>query len=152
MMKQEVVVIGLGNPLMSDEGIGIYLLEKLREDNKNPGVDYYDLGTSGTKVLHVIAEKRKAIFLDCALMGEEPGTIRRFIPEEVYSNKALKGFSLHEGDLLQFIELSHKLGECPEEIVIFGIEPQNVSQGRMLTPTLAAQVDEYIASISKELE
>lgn len=151
LRAQEVVVIGLGNPLMTDEGIGIHLIAKLTGGAEFPNVGFHDLGTSGTRVLHAIAGKGKAIFVDCALMGEEPGVIRRFTPEDVQSTKNLGQFSLHEGDLFSILELSRRLGECPSEIVIFGIQPQVVSPGRSLSPVLSAKLDEYVDIITAEL-
>lgn len=151
-MSQETVVIGLGNPLMTDEGIGVWLIsELLRQKADFPRVGFYDLGTSGTRVLHTIAGKNKAVFVDCALMGEKPGTIRRFTPEEVMSVKALEHFSLHEGDLMAILRLSRRLGEYPGEVVIFGIQPVDLSPGKAISPTLAAGVGEYLAIISEEL-
>lgn len=152
MREREVVVIGLGNPLMTDEGVGIHLIAKLTAGAEFPDVGFHDLGTSGTRVLHAIAGKRKAIFVDCALMGEKPGVIRRFTPEDVYSVKNLGQFSLHEGDLFSILELSRRLGECPGEIIIFGIQPQAVLPGRALSPVLLAKLDKYVASVTAELQ
>ncbi len=148
------VVIGLGNPLMSDEGIGIRLLAELTEclhREEFAGVLFLDLGTSGAKVLHAIARKRKAIFLDCVFMGERPGAIRRFSMDDVRSLKILSRFSFHEADLLGILELSRKLGEYPEEVVIFGIEPQEIVPGDGLSSVLIARLQEYMAMIEGEL-
>ncbi len=149
----DVVVIGLGSPLMSDEGVGVHLIKKMSTPGPHgSGVDFVDLGTAGARILHAIAGRRKAIFMDCALMGEKPGTIRRFTPDDVRSEKQLPRMSLHEGDLMQFIELSRRLGECPDEVVIFGIQPQDMSPGLELSPLLAARMDEYARAIAAELK
>jgi len=148
----DVVVIGLGSPLLSDEGVGVHLIKKMPTLGPHrSGVDFIDLGTAGARILHAVAGRRKAIFIDCALMGEKPGTIRRFTPDDVRSEKQLPRMSLHEGDLMQFIELSRRLGECPEEVVIFGIQPQDMSPGLELSPLLAARMDEYVRTIAAEL-
>jgi hydrogenase maturation protease len=148
----EVAVIGLGNPLMSDEGVGVRLIEKLSALGKDfPGVDFLDLGTSGAKVLHAVAGRRKAIIIDCAFMDEAPGAIVRFAPPDVRSRKKIPRMSVHEGDLMQFIELSRALGECPDEVVIFGIQPDVVALGESLSPALAARTDEYVAAVVAEL-
>ncbi len=104
-----------------------------------PAVDFLDAGTGGLSVLHHIEGRRKAIFIDCAFMDEEPGTIRRFTPEEVRSTKVLAHQSLHEADLLRIIEMARQLGQAPDEIVIFGIQPQRVELGMGLSPTLMEQ-------------
>lgn len=146
-----IVVIGLGNLLMSDEGIGIHVLRALAaRPGDLPGVDLVDAGASGMSALHAMAHRRKAILVDCAFMGEEPGAVRRFTPSEVASRKELAGFSLHEGDLLDAIDLSRRLGECPEQIVIFGIQPEHVGPGEKLSPALRRRLDEYARMVRSE--
>lgn len=152
-MKKATVVLGLGNPLMADEGIGVYLVERLAKRAADyPDVDFLDAGTGGLAVLYHIEGRRKAIFIDCAYMGEEPGSIRRFLPEEVRSTKVLAHQSLHEADLLRIIDMAHQLGQAPEEIVIFGIEPQRVEPALDLSPVLKGRIDEYLAVLLQELD
>ncbi len=146
-------MLGLGNPLMSDEGIGVHLIERLADAAADhPSVDFLDAGTGGLSVLHYMEGRRKAILIDCAFMDEPPGAIRRFTPQEVRSTKVLAHQSLHEADLIRVIEIGRQLDQAPEEIVIFGIQPERVEFGQGLSPTLKARVDEYISLILKELE
>ena len=145
-------MLGLGNPLMADEGIGIYLLERLQEfAGEFSDVDFIDAGTGGLSVLHQMEGRRRAFFIDCAYMGEPPGAIRRFAPEEVRTAKMLAHQSLHEADLLRIIAMSRQLGRAPEEIVIFGIQPERVETGSGLSRTLIDRADEYIWLIRNEL-
>jgi hydrogenase maturation protease len=151
-MKKPVVVLGVGNPLMGDEGIGVYLVERLtRSAAEYPSVDFVDAGAGGLSVLHDLGGRHKAIIIDCAFMDEEPGTIRRFAPEEVRSTKVLAHQSLHEADLMRIIEIGRQLDQAPEEIVIFGIQPERVEFGQGLSPTLTARTDEYVSQILQEL-
>ncbi len=151
-MKRSTVVLGLGNPLMADEGIGVRLVERLSKLAADyPEVDFLDAGTGGLAVLHHVEGRRKAIFIDCAYMGEEPGTIRRFLPEEVRSTKVLAHQSLHEADLLRILDMAHQLGQAPEEIVIFGIEPGRIEPVIGLSPALTDRFDEYLATVLREL-
>jgi hydrogenase maturation protease len=146
------VVIGMGNPLLSDEGIGVYLLEQLKNRYDCDGLELRDLGTSGMSVLHAMAHKKKAVIIDCAFMGEEPGTIRRFNKDEVRSLKLVHGLSLHEGDLLSTLVLSESLGECPPHVVLFGIEPACLVLGEGLSDALLSQVERYLLLLARELE
>ncbi len=146
------LIICLGNPLMRDEGIGIRLASVLSQRlADNPNVDVLDLGTGGLTIIHAIAGRKKVVFVDCALMGEAPGAIRRFTPEEVLSTKIKTRYSLHEGDLLDTLRLSQTLGECPDDIVIFGIEPREVAPGEGLSEELLHNIPLYIETILKEL-
>jgi hydrogenase maturation protease len=150
--RKNTVVIGLGNPLMSDEGIGIHLIRKLSQyQDKFPSVEFIDAGTGGMNVLHLIANRKKAVIIDCAKMGKKPGTIERFEPADVQTTKKMMHFSLHEADILQIINLSGQLGECPDQIVIFGIEPESLEMGQKLGKTLAGKIDAYSLKICKEL-
>jgi hydrogenase maturation protease len=150
--KKDVVVIGLGNILLSDEGIGVHLVRRLSQKQEEfPFVDFLDAGSAGMSLLHLIANRKKAVIIDSAKMDAKPGTIRQFTPEQVESVKKLSNFSLHEADILQVIKLSKQLGEYPGEIIFFGIQPESVSPGRNLSKVLSSGMDNYVADICKEL-
>lgn len=146
------IVLGLGNPLMSDEGIGVRIVERLQKRaTQFPEVEFLDAGTGGMNVLHLIANRKKAIIVDCALMGQAPGTICRFAPDDVKSVKQVSHFSLHDVDILKVLELSRQLDECPPEVIIFGIEPEKVEQGTTLSLILAARMGEYVQLVGNSL-
>jgi hydrogenase maturation protease len=151
-MKKKTIVLGLGNPLMGDEGIGIKLIEKLESASGNfPEADFVDAGTGGMSLLHLLSGRKRAVIIDCCIMGQTPGTIRRFGADEVKSVKQLAHVSLHEADVLKIIELAKRLGDCPEEIVFFGIEPA-VIEGRIgLSDVLSEQLDHYAAEVTSAL-
>jgi hydrogenase maturation protease len=147
-----ILIICLGNPLMRDEGIGIRLASELTVHlAENPDVEVLDLGTGGLSVIHAIEGREKIIFVDCAIMGQTPGMILRFTPEQVHSKKVRMRYSLHEGDLLNTLELSRTLGQCPDNIVIFGIEPKEIAPGEGLTSELENNIQQYVQTILKEL-
>lgn len=141
----------MGNPLMSDEGVGIHVIARLQRTVLAATVDLLDLGTSGMRALHELEGRDTVLFVDCAMMGAEPGAIRRFTPDEVETRKLQTRLSLHEGDLINTIHLARRLGMAPGRIVIFGIEPKLIEPGESLSPELAARLDEYVAAIGQEL-
>ncbi|MHB1460318.1 MAG: hydrogenase maturation protease [Armatimonadota bacterium] len=147
-----LVVIGVGSVLYTDEGVGVYLLRLLSECQWPDEVEFIELGVGGLRLLHLITGRSKVILLDCAFMGETPGTIRRFTPVEVTSRKVLSGFSLHEGDLLSTLNIANTLGEAPDEVVIFGIEPSATTPGMELSPVLTAHMDEYQMAVTAEIQ
>ena len=148
----DIVVLGLGNPLMADEGIGGFLVNKLLEEKDSyPNVDFLDAGNGGMSILHLITDRKKVIILDCAYMDKEPGTMVRFKPQDVKTIKKLLHYSLHEIDILKVIELAGELNQCPEEVVIFGIEPEKIEFREGLTPALQKKTNEYIKTIKTEL-
>ena len=152
-MKNDCIVLGLGNPLMYDEGIGGFLIDRFLENKDSyPNIDFVDAGTGGMSLLHLIADRKKAIIIDCAYMGKTPGTIVKFSPDKVRSVKKLLQYSLHEVDILKVIELAGQLNQCPDEIVIFGIEPEKIELREGPSPILREKIDEYIETIKAELQ
>ena len=150
--RNKTIVVGLGNPLMSDEGIGVVLVNRLSElSDKYPFVDFVDGGTGGMNLLHLLDDRKNAIIIDCANMEQEPGQIKKFSPDEVKSVKQLAHQSLHEQDLLKIIEIAKQLDQCPEEIVIFGIQPKNIELDQTLSLELTQKIDNYINLICAEL-
>lgn len=147
-----LVVIGMGSVLFTDEGVGVYLLRRLSECQWPEEVEFIELGVGGLRLLHLITSRRKVILLDCAFMGETPGTICRFTPAEVTSRKVFSGFSLHEGDLLSTLNIANILGEVPDEVILFGIEPSATAPGMELSPVLAACMDEYQMAVTAEIQ
>jgi hydrogenase maturation protease len=152
-MKKSTIVLGLGNPLMSDEGIGVVLVNRLAELSEQfHEVDFVDAGTGGMALLHHFDGRDKAIIIDCAFMDDEPGQIRRFTPDQVKTVKQLAHQSLHEQDIMKLIDMAKLFGQCPRDIVIFGIQPKNVTLGQSLSKELEEKIDEYKSMICKELK
>src|SRR5450759_27457 len=146
------VVIGLGNRLLSDEGIGLVILEALaRKAAEFPAVDFLELGTGGLALLHALMGRKTVLILDCARMGAAPGTMRRFTPDTVRAGDAPPRLSLHEGNVLGLIALARRVDECPERIIIFGIQPETLAPGETVSPVLQARLPEYLGVIGREL-
>ena len=137
---------------MSDEGIGVFVVNKLAELSPHyPDVEFFDAGTGGITLLHLFEGRDKALIVDCAYMEEEPGTIKRFTPEQVKSVKQLAHQSLHEQDIMKIIDMARLMEQCPKDIILFGIQPKTVSLGRTISKELEEKIDEYKSMICKEL-
>lgn len=148
---RDTIIIGLGNLQMRDDGIGIRLVQDLATQYAG-GVVFADAGTSGMRVLHLIAGRKKAVLIGCAQMNAEPGTIRRFTFGDTAVRNLLAHLTNHEGSLLEILDLSRRQGELPDEVVIFGIEPIKVSPGESLSPVLEEQLGYYRQLIIKEVQ
>ncbi len=169
MIQYPISVIAFGNPLRSDEGIGprilSLLMQQAEKDSQKSGsptqprlnsstapmVRFVDLGTSGMRLFDEFAMTRVAILLDCAKMGETPGTIRRFLPGQASTRKQLNRGSYHDMDVLQLVDLARQLGVCPNPVVVFGIEPLTLDYSTRLSPKLEARVPEYAAIVNEEI-
>jgi hydrogenase maturation protease len=148
----DILVAGLGNPMMGDEGIGVRVLERLQDETEQfPRAEFKDLGAGGLTLVHAAEGFRKLIIIDCARMGEKPGTIRRFRPEEVESTKRQSGQSLHEADIMQVLELADMSGDAPGEVVVFGIQPRSVEFRNGLSAPLQTNLSSYVEAVRREL-
>jgi hydrogenase maturation protease len=145
------VVIGLGNTLVGDEGIGVILAEKLPETYFCPDIDCIDLGTSVFKLLYLLESRTKAIILDCALMGTEAGTIRSFNFNQAKSVRGFRHFSLHELDLFGMLAGAAKMGIALPEIGFYGIQPAALEIGASLSPLLLERIPKYLEVIAEGL-
>jgi len=144
-------VVALGHPWRGDDGVGLRVLERLKGDSRlPPDVDLIDAAGSSMTALHSLSGRRKVLFIDCASMGEKPGTCRCFLPSEVRSQKVMPRLSLHEGDLMETLESAKALGDTAQEVVILGIEPQSVEMGAALSPALEGRLDEYVSRVIAE--
>ncbi len=152
-MQKPVVVLGLGNPLMGDEGVGMRIVEILQSEAQSyPNAEFIDAGTGGLSVLHMISGRQKAIVIDCALMGDEPGAVRTFGPDDVKTTKKLAHQSLHEADIIKIIEMAKQLGEGPEEVLFIGIQPESITERIGLSDTLENKTNEYADAVRKALK
>lgn len=148
-----ILVAGIGNPFMGDEGVGPAVVETFRGSwEGSPLVETVEAGTGGMALLYIMEGRQAAILVDCARMGETPGTVRRFTPEEARSSKDLPGISLHEGDLLDLVELGRKLSMLPPRLVILGIEPSWIGPGGSLSPVVRKALPSCVGCLVEEVE
>ena len=148
-----IVVVGLGNPLRGDEGVAVRIVQELEPAFGNrPDVRLLDIGTSGMRLLDALAGADRAVIVDCARMGEEPGTIMRFRADDVTSRHQADSITPHAGDLLRLIDLARRLGACPEETVLFGIEPVSLDYREGLTALIEERLPLYVQRIADEID
>ena len=150
---KEIGVIGIGNPLRRDDGIGIVLLEKLigRKDELPDGITFIDGGTGGINLLHLFARFDVVVIIDAVNFDGNIGESKLFTTEDVYSKKTQINISTHESDILKIIHLSRELGENPDEIFIFGIQPKDTSFGSNLSSELQRNIEPLSVSLQNEI-
>jgi len=143
-----VVVLGVGNVLLKDEGVGVHIARALKEKlPQEEAVEVIDGGTS-LEVVYLIGKADKLIIVDGVVGGGEPGTIYRFPPEliEEYAPISLHGLGV--GDILRTLEY---LGAKPQEAVIIGVEPEDMGSGLGLSPRLEAMVAKVLRVVLGEI-
>ena len=147
--SSRIVVIGVGNLLLKDEGIGIHILRDLQEINLPPDIKLIDGGTSPDLIAYTRAGD-KMIIIDAAKAGGEAGAIYRFKPEDLARVKGTLT-SAHEMGVVENLKLMALTGNEPREIVIIGIEPKDIDWGTELSPGIQAKLPEIIKVILGEM-
>ncbi|MFH0815677.1 MAG: hydrogenase maturation protease [Methanobacteriota archaeon] len=148
----KAAVIGIGNPLMCDDGAGIEVLDALRKMTLPAGVDILDCGTGGMALLHALADYRAVAIVDAVDFGGRPGEVKSFSPDDAVSIKELKRLSLHEGDAFETIVLARRLGQCPENIVICAIQPKRIEPRHGMTRDVRSKLPELASQARLALE
>ena len=151
---KKIGVIGIGNPLRKDDGIGIVLLEKLVEikDDLPDDIEYIDGGTGGMNLLHLFARFDIVVFIDAVNFGGKVAESKFFNSEEVISKNIQIKISTHGSDILKIIQLSKELGENPDEIFIFGVQPQDMTPGTRLSHEIQENIDLLVNNLKVELK
>ena len=131
-------IIGLGNLLRHDDGIGIELLRCLQKNKNKFGrnVEYVDGGIGGVNLLHLFPRFDLVLLIDAVDFKGKPGETRLFTLHDLLSKKTLIRFSSHETDFLHIIALSKELNELPHNLFVFGVQPSDVSFGNGLSEEL----------------
>lgn len=143
----KAAIIGVGNPLMGDDGAGILVLKMLIGKALPRGIEIIDAGTGGMTLLHLLTKYDPVVIVDAVDMGLKPGELRTFSPSDVVSLKKERKVSLHETDVFEMIMLARQLGQCPAKITICAIQPRTIRTTSGLSrevrenmPDLAARV------------
>jgi hydrogenase maturation protease len=128
----KTVVLGLGNLIRSDDGIGLYALTQLEQDRRLPvDVRVVEGGTKGLELVPYICDACRLLVLDAVDVGTTPGAVTRIIGKEVCS---LSGSaSVHELALADLLNALRIMGQEPEEVVLLGVQPQNTELGTVLS-------------------
>ena len=149
--RRLILVLGVGNLLLGDEGVGIHAVRELEKRALPPQVDVVDGGTAGLNLLDLMKGYERVIIVDAVDAGEEPGTILRFTPQDVASDAQALPLSLHQTEILKVLELATYLGRPLPPIIIYGIQPQAMDWSTELSPALQARLSKLVDAILREI-
>jgi len=148
---RRVAVLGVGNLLLGDEGVGVRCVERLERDHTLPGgIACLDGGTSTHELLADLEDLDLLIIVDALESGAAPGSLLRLegaaIPS-AFSNK----LSPHQHGINDLLATLKLLGRAPEHVVLLGVEPQRIGLSMELSPAVAAAMDRLCAQVVKEV-
>jgi len=148
-LEYEVLVLGLGNLLMSDDGLGVLAIEELKKKEWSDNILFLEAGTGIINCLSVISVSQKLIVVDAVRGGGKPGSVYRFTEEKLLGQRLTDshGFSLPEA-----LWWARKVKGLPREILIYGVEPEVITLGTELSPLVAKALPQVISRVIKEIK
>jgi hydrogenase maturation protease len=151
VLPPKIVILGVGNLLLSDEGIGVHVATELMKMSLPPEVSVVEGGTDGFRLLNIITEVERLIVIDAVKGDAAPGSIYRFDIDEVRNCPSGFKTSVHQIGILEVLDLSALIGKTPHTTVI-GIEPKSLEMGMELSPEIKAKVPRMIELVMDELK
>ena len=148
-LGDRIAVVGVGNLLIKDEGIGVHIAHALQQIDTPKNVKIIDGGTSPDLPCS-LKDIDKLIVIDAVKAGGQPGMIYRFHPHDVIIESE-KVISLHELGLEQSLRMMRLVGNEPKETVIIGIEPKEIDWGTELSIELQQKIPEIINVVLGEI-
>ena len=145
-----VLILGLGNPLQGDDGVGCRVAQELEGRRLPEDVEVMDGGTPGVGLLNLFEGRQRVIIVDAAEMGKAPGEVVRFRPEDVTLTGSAQRFSLHRSGVADALALAGQLKLALPEIIVFGVQPKRVDWHDGLSPEVQAAVPEVINAVLNE--
>ncbi|MDI3280206.1 MAG: HyaD/HybD family hydrogenase maturation endopeptidase [Bacillota bacterium] len=149
--RYDILVLGVGNILLKDEGVGVRVVEALRSRDLPPGVELMDGGTLGLDLMSPISRADRLIVVDAVQAGDEPGAVYRFRADEV-DVKRMPITSLHQVSLFEVLSLCKQMGQAPREVVVIGVEPKEINWGMELTPEIQQRVEPVVELVLQEIQ
>ncbi len=146
-----VLVLGMGNLLLEDEGLGIRALEFLQQRYEHAGgVEFLDGGTTGMGLLDDMSRREHVLVLDACQTGDPPGTLVRLAGDDVpvYFGMRISPHQLGLSEVLATLELS---GEQPADVIVLGLVPESVEMRLELSDLVSSKLDGLVEAAALEL-
>ena len=149
-VKPPVLVLGVGNALLGDDGAGLLVLAELERDASQWAgqVEFLDGGTQGLALLDRIASRRALLVLDAVALGAEPGTVHVL---RGWKHAGERATTAHESNVAELLQASTLLGERPEQVTVIGIEPERIETGIGVSDAVAKGVRAAVEVVRREL-
>lgn len=146
-----ITLLGIGNILMQDEGIGVHVVRHIQEHYATPGLEIVDGGTSGLSLLPYVENRDCLLVVDAVAFGQEPGYIGILRNEEIPALFGTKA-SLHHLGLMDVLAAARLLDQAPREVCLIGIQPQILALGLELSQTLKTKMPDLISIVLRQLQ
>jgi hydrogenase maturation protease len=148
----KTLILGVGNLLLSDEGVGVRVIERLAASYELPeAVQILDGGTLGLDLLYYLEGIENLLIVDAVEMEKPPGTLLRMEGDEVPAFLSIK-MSPHQVGIPDMLFAAKLKDLYPPNVVLWGIQPAKLEIGLELSPAVAAQVDALVRNVVEQLD
>jgi hydrogenase maturation protease len=145
------LVVGLGNPLRGDDGVGVRVAQALAEQDLPGDVEVLDGGTLGLGLVPLMEGRQRVIVVDAADVGRTPGQFVRFRLDGARLMGDDQHLSVHAAGLRDALLLARALKTLPDEVILVGVQPANLEWNSSLSPEVEAAIPGIIATVVEEL-
>jgi len=149
----KTLIIGLGNKILKDDGVGIRAAEALKEHiSQRDDIEIMELSVGGMRLMEIMADYRRVFIIDAVMTGNNPpGTIYKLTIDDL--GQSLHTSSTHDASLACALEAGRQMGiNIPSEIIIWGIEALEVNTfGESMTPALEEAIPAVVGKLLKDL-
>jgi len=149
--EHNIVVLGIGNLLKGDDGVGVRVIEALAARPLPAGVECIDGGTGGPTLMVHVEGARALVIVDAVNLSAAPGAVRAFSLDEIEDTGGLACVSLHDVGILPMLELARGLGTLPPVVRIVGVQPERLDLGDRLSPAVEAAVSRAADLVVEEI-
>ncbi|MFH0959376.1 MAG: HyaD/HybD family hydrogenase maturation endopeptidase [Pseudomonadota bacterium] len=152
-MTDKITILGVGNILLRDEGIGVRVIEELKKSYVFPdNVSLVDGGTQGLWLMSTIQLCDHLIVVDAVVGGDQPGALYRLEKSDLPKGLRVKQ-SAHDSDLVEALNLCALLDREPKSVVVIGVEPVDISPFSLeLSPQISARIDDLVGMVISEVQ
>jgi hydrogenase maturation protease len=151
-LRKEIVVIGVGNLLMGDDGVGIHAVEALRKEKLPSNVAVFSAETRAFDALEYMDGCDKAVIVDAYRKGGAPGSIYRFTFDPAGEMDESMNLSMHDINFIDALRGGRDVYKLPKEIVIIGVEPEMLECRLGLSDKLNNCILEILEAVKSEFQ
>ena len=144
-----LAVIGVGNILMRDDGVGVHAIRELQKRETPDGVICVDGGTASFEALTAAGDCDNLLVVDAVKAGGKPGTIYKMSLEQW---REVRGISLHDVTLLDAISIAQTFDKRSIRLNVIGIEPEDISPGMELSDAVNEKFNDLLAHVTEEMK
>ena len=152
MAGTNIALLGLGNILLKDEGVGVHIVKSVEKKYQfSPPISIIDGGTSGSDILPIFEDNQKILIVDAVNFGKDPGYIEMLQDDEILAQLTTKLTMHHIGlaDVLSSVKL---LEYVHDEICLVGVQPEIIDTGLELSELLESQLHKFESVVIEKLQ